>query len=257
MEERIKETEGGADAPVESRPAPLAPAKKHRVSTLIKEMWPAYLIEVLVIILGISITLALEEWRDSNKETQLERIYRQNLLGDLEADLQSLKYATENTQELLKKGDQLLQFIRDPLNHTLSLDRVDADLRTIVGRPNFVSNDATFSDLKSSGNLHLIKDIRLKGLMFAYYSQTETIKAAQNAEQQATIVISGPYFFKHFSLMGDTVPARAKYPVPTDLITDVEFDNNVLLRVTNRDELLADYQKADSLAIQLKNALSN
>src|ERR1700730_3843372 len=36
----------------------------HKVQKLIKEMWPAYLIEIFVIILGISITLALEEWRD-------------------------------------------------------------------------------------------------------------------------------------------------------------------------------------------------
>jgi hypothetical protein len=251
MEEKIKESEGATDAPVKPH------SKKHRVRTLIREMWPAYLIEVLVIILGISITLILEEWRDNSKERQLERIYQKNLLGDVEADLQSLKYATENTRQLLEKGDGLLQFIRDPLNHPLSLDQVNADLRTIIGRPNFVSNDATFSDLKSSGNLRLVKDIRLTGLMFAYYSQTETIKAAQDAEQQATIVISGPYFFKHFSLMGDTVPARATYASPVYLAADVEFGNNVLLRVTNRNELLTDYQKADSLAIQLKNALSD
>ena len=38
-----------------------------RFRHLIGEMWPAYLIEIVVIILGISITLALEAWRDGTK----------------------------------------------------------------------------------------------------------------------------------------------------------------------------------------------
>lgn len=40
--------------------------KKNRVLNLLNEMWPAYLIEVVVIIVGISITLVLEEWRDNS-----------------------------------------------------------------------------------------------------------------------------------------------------------------------------------------------
>jgi type II secretory pathway pseudopilin PulG len=253
MEEKIKESEGATDAPVKPH------SKKHRVRTLIREMWPAYLIEVLVIILGISITLALEEWRDNSKEAQLERIYRRNLLGDIETDLQSLKYATENTRQLLEKGGQLLKFVQDPVKNPLSLPQMDAALQSVLGRPNFASGDATFSDLKSSGNLHLIKDIRLKSLLFAYYSQAQTIRAAQDAEQQATIVISGPYFLKRFPLLGNsaTAPALAGNQELRALPTDVEFGNNVFLRVTNREELLTDYQKADSLAIQLKNALSD
>jgi hypothetical protein len=81
MEEKIKAAEGG--------PPAIHHAKKHRVGTLIKERWPAYLIEVFVIILGITITL--------------------------------------------------------------SLARVDSNLQTLLGRPDFASSDATFSDLKSSG----------------------------------------------------------------------------------------------------------
>ena len=40
------------------------------------------------------------------------------------------------------------------------------------------------------------------------------------------------------------------------LSKDIEFGNNVLLRVGNRRELLEGYQKADSMASHLKKMLS-
>jgi hypothetical protein len=55
------------------------------------------------------------------------------------------------------------------------------------------SSDATFSDLKSSGNLHLIKDIQLKNLLLPLQSDAG-YQGMQDAEQLATISLSGNYF---------------------------------------------------------------
>jgi hypothetical protein len=230
--------------------------KKNRVKGLIKEMWPAYLIEILVIILGISITLVLEEWRDSSRERRLEQIYLENLLTDVNVDLQSLNYTSAATQKILDRGNELLACIGNPDSKVLSLTQLNTDVRAILGRPNFLSTDATFSDLKSSGNLHLLEDIQLKNLLFAYYNQVQNIKDNQNAEQQATIILAGSYFLKQFS-MNDVAgqPQPSGSNALNELPKNIEFSNNVLLRVTNRKELLDLYQKADSLAGQLKQAL--
>src|SRR5258706_8174991 len=91
--------------------------KKYKLVHLIKEMWPAYLVEIFVIILGISITLALEQWRDNRKENHLEKIYLKNLLADINVDLQSLNYATANTKDILNKGNDLISFINGPVNN--------------------------------------------------------------------------------------------------------------------------------------------
>jgi len=103
---------------------------------------------------------------------------------------------------------------------------------------------------------HLLEDIQLKKLLFAYYSQTQNIKENQDAEQQATITIAGSYFLKQFPF-GDFESQQAGIGpnVFKDLPKNIEFGNNVLLRVANREELLYLYQKADSLATQLDHAL--
>ena len=131
---------------------------------------------------------------------------------------------------------------------------INEDVRAILDRPKFISSDATFSDLKSSGNLHLIKDIGLKNLLFAYYNEAQHIREIQDAEQQATIIISGSYFIKLFSLddqaRQSVIPPSGGIP---QILKSTEFENNVYLRVTNRQELLDIYQRTDTLAVSLKN----
>jgi hypothetical protein len=230
----------------------------NRFSRLIGEMWPAYLIEIVVIILGISITLALEQWRDGAKEEKLEKIYSSNLAADIDVDLASLRRAIDSTKSQLEHGDDLVQSIKSSANHPLSNAQLTQDLRSLLGRPKFIAHDATFSDLKSSGNLHLIKDVNLKWLLFAYYSQTQIIKEDQDAEQQATITLVGPYLLKRFPLDGLDVPvATGKEIDHGNLAADIEFRNDVLLRILNRQELSELYRRADSLATLLKAGLLN
>jgi hypothetical protein len=255
MEENLQENESANSGEAEAATRPVIPKKKHTITGLIKEMWPAYLIEIIVIILGISITLALEEWRDSNREKHLGNIYLRNLLTDVEVDLNNLATVSSSTQRILERGNELLEYVRNPAVKPISDSQVNADVRSILGRPKFLSQDATFSDLKSSGNLHLVKDIQLKNLLFDYYSQTTNIKEMQDAEQLATINLSGPYFLKNFQIDPSYPEPASKSDKIKPLLNSSEFNNNVLLRVLNRKELLELYQKTDSLANRLKVGL--
>jgi hypothetical protein len=254
MEEGLHENEPALEHGDDEQVAKPSSGKKHGFARLIEDMWPAYVIEILVIILGISITLALEQWRDGVKESRLEQVYLKNLVADVGTDQKSLTDVIVQTQRLLGRGNDLLQFAGD--HNKIIYSQINTDIREIVSRPKFISNDATFSDLKSSGNLHLLRDIKLKNLLFAYYNQTQIIRDVQEAEQLATITLSGPYFFKHFSLsehLEKEDPAAEKNI--SEAVNSVEFSNNVLLRLSNRRELVERYQNADSLALQLLDLL--
>jgi hypothetical protein len=246
-------TTSGDGGAVESAPKR---SRGDRFRHLLSEMWPAYLIEIVVIILGISITLALEQWRDGAKENQLEKIYRVNLAADIESDLGGLQYASAATTALLAHGQEILHAEKELPAHSLSDTALIIDLRAILERPNFIPHDVTFAELKSSGNLRLVKDVDLKWLLFAYYNQTQVIKEVQDAEQQATITLVGPYFLQRFPMDdGPLNPLIRRKGEESALSNDFEFRNLVLLRVGNRTELLGLYQGADSLATKLKTAL--
>lgn len=231
--------------------------KEHKVLQLIREMWPAYVIEVLVITLGISITIAMEKWRDDVKEQQLEKIYVQNLASNINADQTLLISVIQRTDKIIEKGSQLMFFLQNPKNSPDAADGISEDVRAILDRPKFQANDATFSDLKSSGNLHLIEDIELKNILFSYYTTTESIKEVQNAEQMATINISGPFFLKRFSLAEpENATQNKNIKNNAGLLGSVEFKNNVSLRVENRKELLSLYKHALYLSKQLDKQLN-
>ncbi|MBS1500965.1 MAG: hypothetical protein JST32_02800 [Bacteroidetes bacterium] len=249
MEERIKQEhehphKNGGD-PTHKR--------KNRVMALVAEMWPAYLIEIFVIILGIWVSLGLEQWRDNAREDKLEKVYEKNLLTDINTDLVSLKDCERNTANLLMGGRELAKFVASPSANKLSPDKATNDLQMVLGRPKFLTSDATFSDLKSSGNLHLLKNIHLKNLLFSYYSTAQGIKEMQDAEQQATITVTGPYFFKHFDLSSTGKPI-SQQELQT-LLNDREFSNNLQLRIHNREELAHGYLRAGSLAKEIRKEL--
>ena len=252
MEERIRKKENPSVAVTHRKPV----VNENKILNLIREMWPAYLIEVLVIILGISITVAMEKWRDDIKEQHLEKIYVQNLASNINTDQSSLASVIQRTDKIIEKGNELMLFLQNPKDSPIAADQITENVRAILDRPKFQSNDATFSDLKSSGNLHLIKDIQLKNILFSYYTTTQTIKEVQDAEQMATINIAGPFFLKRFSL---AAPENARQNRVTqnndDLSGSVEFENNVSLRVENRKELLSLYKHALYLAKQLDKQL--
>jgi hypothetical protein len=261
IEERMKAKTPDATAAGDEVPGGSASKPKARTGArfrhLIGEMWPAYLIEIVVIILGISITLALEEWRDNAKVVKLENVYRGNLLADIDVDLGALQYASAATKTLLAHGEDIFDYEKGSQAHSLSDSALTTDLRSILQRPKFIPHDATFAELKSSGNLHLINDIDLKGLLFAYYNQAQIIKEDQDAEQQATIILVGPYFLQRFQMDAglEDSPALHRGEKPTAFANDVEFRNLVLLRVATRKELLTLYRTAESLANKLKSAL--
>jgi hypothetical protein len=263
MEERINEpTEPAGNLP-EAAPSPHPPppppphtGKKNRVAHLLKEMWPAYLIEVLVIILGISITLALEEWRDANKERRTELIYLGNLASDISQDIHALRYADSASLTIIHQGNELLTEFYGKENDSMH-SRFRTDLMGILERPRFIPHDATFSDLKSSGNMRLLEDLQLKNLLFAYYSLSQNIKEDQDAEQQATISLTGPFFLKHFSMLEDLDDYKQGRRASStgDWKNSVEFTNNVLLRIGNRGELSLLYEQAEALALKIQGAL--
>ena len=121
--------------------------------------------EIILVVIGILIALQINTWNTTRLDNLKEKQYLNNIIDDIK------------TQRLLV-NDQVTHnsMIRlqceKALKH-LNSNRIDADSLNIyltnITRKTFVVNDPTFQDLKSSGNILLIKDSALKKKILSFY----------------------------------------------------------------------------------------
>jgi hypothetical protein len=236
--------EDSEDAPAvdeEARP-------KHRlggpVLATLRRRWPEYLIEVFVIVLSISISFALDQWKERRHEAEVEQLYLRTLSDNLASDIDALHEIIPETSLVIRKAQALRDESRG--SAPISPAQFEADIFDIVRRPSFFAHDAAFSDLRSSGNLRVLRDFKLKNTLFDYYGQYESIKAKEASERESLITVAAPYLIRTISIGGG-----AKEEAPA-VRNDREFGNVMWARIHERGELLADYQKELSLAEKLK-----
>ena len=211
-----------------------------RLSTLLRERWPEYVIEILVIILSISASFALDEWKDKQRKQELEQLYLKELARDIEADINQLNEIITETKQIVFKANTLINLNQQALQPDYG--QLTSDIRFTFKRPRFVAQDATFSDLKSTGNMQSLSSFSLKNELFNYYKQYESIILIETAELEATNAFIGPYMLRKLPLSGGR--KNGQELILTNLFKDVEFQNSMLLRQSTRQELLQEYIQA-------------
>jgi hypothetical protein len=227
-----------------------------KVGKLLAERWPEYLLEIIVVIIGITISFAINNYQVSATNRSLEQTYLQGLLADISSDIIELQEVIVKTRAVVESCQVLIEHSRSD-KATLTADKFIAHVMGVGQRPSYVSKNATFAGLKNSGNFNLISDNGLKLLLFEHDAQYQVIKTLENAELQVVVGITGPYILKYIPIDD---PAKANAQIMNKLnvqsiLGDVEFINNVILRADNRQELLATYEETLVIAKKIHGAL--
>ena len=131
--------------------------------------------ETLVVVLGVLIALAINDYWTSHNERQLERQYLERLTGDLHSDIE---YIDRNVSELLETKIAALDRIAPVVRGEEPVpEDVESFLRNVsLGASGGASStywitSTTFDDLKATGNLRLIRDATLRQKIARYYEE--------------------------------------------------------------------------------------
>lgn len=155
-----------------------------------------YALDFIVVFLGISVSFGLNNLNEKRKDRVSEKNYYENLLEDARQDLSNLENQIMVCEQRLDASNEILILVQ---NNSSIKEIVSNSFNAIKQMSNhFKPIDATYEDLKSSGNLKLIQDNSLKNEILNYYSYltgvTETIS---NGSQFATnIFIEKKNFIK-------------------------------------------------------------
>ncbi len=226
-----------------------------KITALFRQRWPEYLIEVVVVILGITISFALNNFQTNAANNTLEESYLKSLYDDIASDNKELKETIIQTEMVIKSAETLLERSRGE-DQSMEKNEFIQLVRAIASRPNFISKNATFSSLKNSVNLQLIHDLELRNLLFNYDQQYQALKTVEFFEGQELITLSAPFILRNIPLDSGIAHGFESLDV-NRFLADLEFTNHIILREAKRKELLGGYQEILKTSEQIELKLAN
>ena len=124
--------------------------------------------EIILVVIGILIALQINTWNQARKDSITEREYYNRFLEDILLDDALLTNQIKETQLRLKSANQLLHELQ---SSDSNMHQIAQALSGSVSRGNFVMKptQTTYEDVKSSGNIQLIRDLELKKSLENYY----------------------------------------------------------------------------------------
>jgi hypothetical protein len=225
-----------------------------RVGMLIAERWPEYLLEIIVVIIGITISFALSNFQANSANKVLEENYLKGLQQDVQSDIDELSQTLERTKVVITSSEKILEYSAGQ-KVRLTKDELINLVMAIASRPNFVSKNSTLLSLKSSANLPLIRDAGLKDLLFIYDQQYQGIKTVEFFEGQEVISLVAPFILKNIPLSKDVAATGMDGLSIERIVTNVEFINSAVVRREKRRELFQEYSEILETLTQIEAKL--
>ena len=136
-----------------------------------KKKWTEYLLEFFMLFFAVFLGFVAENIREHQVEKEKEKVYMQNVLEDLKADTAIYKNYTENNKVVFKLIDTLIQLIKSP-DRKQHVSKLAYTARMILPKYKpLYTTDRTYEQMKSSGDLRLIRNKQAaNNISFYYYS---------------------------------------------------------------------------------------
>ncbi|HSG97101.1 MAG TPA: hypothetical protein VLA11_03850 [Woeseiaceae bacterium] len=135
--------------------------------------WFAVVVEIFVIMVGLMLALQLDRWREHHEELDLEHVYIQRLANDIATDVPDIGYAIGLQTMRLELVELLMNVADNPdaalERPVLFLGAVDQAAYTYT--PTLTKH--TFENLRTTGDMRLIRSVAVKEKLFEYYSYDE------------------------------------------------------------------------------------
>lgn len=119
----------------------------------IREEWYRYIFDTIVVIVGILIAFALNNWNEKRKEHDLIKSFASSLVTDLQEDIKEVRIIISQIEESIIRIDSLSNYTRHKqINEISNLALMPLMMGDYMYRP-YSWNRATIEDLKTSGVL--------------------------------------------------------------------------------------------------------
>ncbi|OMP30498.1 DUF6090 family protein [Mangrovimonas sp. DI 80] len=180
--------------------------------------WKSKIIDLLIVIIGITIAFKLNNWNDSFK-TELEaKGYIESFYEENKANYENLVAAIDFANTKRKDIDSLKNML---LSGNYSDNRIKSLSASMLALTDFNPSTTTMENITASGEFDMIKDLDLrKDIISTYNSYKTTTKLEALIADYINDYVT-PFFFEN-------VRFRDFGSINPDFIKDPHFENIVL-----------------------------
>ncbi|OEK00766.1 hypothetical protein BFP97_04255 [Roseivirga sp. 4D4] len=176
----------------------------------------AILLEIIIVIIGISIAFGLSNWGERRKEVRMGDEFVRTMINDLKSDSAAFVYQIANVQENISNVESFMDMCR---RKDFREDSVRWYVGNFMNKNNWLINSNTYEILKSGGKLDIITDFELRSDISFFYRirtyQTDVILEQNLAFEQNQM---NPYLTKHSDYFISDIPDNG-------FVRDIEFQN--------------------------------
>lgn len=153
-----------------------------RIIKTLKQNWPEYFLEILVITIGILGAFTLNSWKERSDTN--DQVYRSlsNLLSELQDDSVQFNYHRISSRQTLNSVRKLLSIVSQPNSSIDSMEFHYHQARSFVL---YVPQNSSFQSMNQLGLLQNISDPQLLYDLQNYYTFTQpNVKILRDLEEQ-------------------------------------------------------------------------
>ncbi|QSE98857.1 hypothetical protein [Fulvivirga lutea] len=205
-----------------------------RLLTTLSQKWPEYLLEILVLIIGIYGAFALENWNEQRKENELEERILLSLKDETNNNFNVLASCKDIIKKRIAFTDSLKLYIGPSYANIEKIKFVEFVGQAIGSAERCTLPVDVLEELKASGNLNLINDIRIRRQISNLSAALNVLKQTEDDWHYDLANIAIPYTnsriswedIDHFFFPNDTNFNDSKFIYDHNLILqELEFSN--------------------------------
>lgn len=217
-----------------------------------KKKFKEYCLEFLMIFLAVTLGFFAEQIRERFTDHSREKEYMNLMIEDLKSDTVMLSSNLRQRQQRNGMVDSLIYLLTSPFIKANG-NTIYFFARSISPPLNIFPNDRTIQQLKSSGSLRLIRDLKVSDGIMAYdqkmrqqlFDQTDEIQIRSECRIRADKIFNGKVF--NDMLKNNTINRPANNPslfngdagLINEYIVETQYMKNAnRIEVKRADELL-------------------
>jgi len=208
--------------------------------------------EIVLVVIGILIALQINTWNETRKEKQEEISILQNLHDEFTENKKLLKATQIGTKATKQAGFEIMNLIGKP-ETIIKQHNPDSLIFFMLEFSSFRPSENTINDLIQSGRLKLLKNKKLKVLLYQWQSDLKDLDVSFKRVELKIDDELVPYLSKHYSLKDIDKYGELKWKENTsiqinkfEIFHEIEFENitdDYLYRIITAENNAIDIEK--------------